>query len=77
MLKINAFVEFDTVNDRYVVTCVNVDTKEEADFHVNAIEAHDQKLHDDPETYAAMKAIDLFTRQQEQKEAANGADTRS
>lgn len=77
MLKINAFVEFDTANDRYVVTCVNMDTKEEADFHVNAIDAHQQNLYDDPETYAAMKGIELFTAQQEQKEAEHGADTRS
>jgi hypothetical protein len=69
MLKVNAFVEFDATKDRYVVTCVNVDTLEEAEFHVNSIEAQDQKIYDDPESYAAMKGIRLFT---EAHEGLNG-----
>lgn len=77
MLRINASVEFDFANDIYVVTCVNADTNEEATFHVNGVDAADQNIYADPESYAAMTGIKLFTAQQEEKEATNGADTRS
>lgn len=69
MLKVNAFVELDLAQNRYVVTCINVDTLEEVQFHVGYEEAQDQQIHDDPESYAAMKGIRLYT---EMAEGLNG-----
>jgi hypothetical protein len=68
MLKCNATVDLDVNKGIYTVT-VSGDNGITKDYLVAEIEAKDQRLYEDPEAYAAMKAIEIFVAQHEQKEA--------
>jgi hypothetical protein len=68
MLKCNATVDLDVKKGIYTVT-VTGDNGITRDYHVAEIDARDQTLYEDPEAYAAMKAIEIFVAQYEQKEA--------
>jgi hypothetical protein len=68
MLKCQAVIDFDVNKEIYTVTVVAEDGTT-AKYLVPFIEARDQKIQKDPETYAAMKAINIFMEQHEQKEA--------
>ena len=68
MLKCNATVDLDVNNGIYTVT-VTGDNGITRDYLVSEIDALDQKLYEDPETYAAMKAIEIFVAQHEKKDA--------
>jgi molybdopterin-binding protein len=68
MLKCNATVDLDVNKGIYTVT-VTGDNGITMDYRVSEIDARDQKLYEDPETYAAMKAIEIFVAQHEKKDA--------
>jgi len=68
MLKCNATVDLDVNKGIYTVT-VTGDNGITRDYLVSEIDALDQKLYEDPETYAAMKAIEIFVAQHEKKDA--------
>ena len=68
MLKCNATVDLDVNKGIYTVT-VTGDNGITRDYRVSEIDARDQKLYEDPETYAAMKAIEIFVAQHEKKDA--------
>jgi hypothetical protein len=68
MLKCNATVEHDVNKGIYTVT-VTGDNGITRDYLISEIEATQQTLYEDPEAYAAMKAIEIFVAQYEQKEA--------
>ena len=68
MLKCQAVIDFAVNKEIYTVTVVAEDGTT-AKYMVPFIEARDQKIQEDPETYAAMKAINIFMEQHEQKEA--------
>jgi hypothetical protein len=68
MLKCNATVDYDVNKGIYTVT-VTGDNGITRDYRVSQIDARDQKLYEDPEAYAAMKGIEIFMAQYEQKEA--------
>jgi len=68
MLKCSATVDFDVNKGIYTIT-VTGDNGITRDYHVSEIDARDQVIHADPESYAAMKGIRLFMEQYEEKEA--------
>ena len=68
MLKCQAIIDLDVNKEIYTVTVVAEDGST-AKYMIPYIEARDQKINTDPESYAAMKAINIFMEQHEQKEA--------
>jgi molybdopterin-binding protein len=68
MLKCNATVDLDVNKGIYTVT-VSGDNGITQDYLFAEIEAREQKIYEDPEAYAAMKAIEIFVAQHEQKDA--------
>ena len=69
MLKVQAIVDFDDKKQVYSVTCFSPDTDFEGSYKFTALEANEQQIYDDPQTFAAMTGIRLFT---EAAEAING-----
>lgn len=59
MLKCHAIVDLDLDKEIYTVT-VSGDNGVTEKFLVAYIDARDQTIHTDPESYAAMKCIRLF-----------------
>ena len=68
MLKCNATVDLDVNKGIYTVT-VSGDNGITQDYLFAEIEAREQKIYEDPEAYAAMKAIEIFVAQHEKKDA--------
>ena len=68
MLKCNATVDFDPHKGIYTVT-VTGENGVEKDYMITGVDAHDQTRYKDPMDYAAMKAIEIFVAQHEQKDA--------
>jgi hypothetical protein len=68
MLKCNATIDLDVNRGIYTVT-VSGDNGITRDYLFSEIEARDQKLYENPEDYAAMKAIEIFVAQHEKKDA--------
>ena len=64
----SAIVDLDVNKEIYTVT-VSGDNGVTTKYLVPYIEARDQKIHTDPETYAAMKSIEIFMAQHEKKDA--------
>lgn len=68
MLKCNAIVDLDVKKEIYTVT-VSGDNDVTEKYLIPYIEARDQVLYTDPESYAAMKGIELFVAHHEKKDA--------
>jgi hypothetical protein len=68
MLKCQAVIDLDLTKEIYTVT-VSGDNGVTEKYLVPYIEAQDQVIHTDPESYAAMKGIRLFMEQYEEKDA--------
>lgn len=68
MLKCNATIDLDVNKGIYTVT-VSGDNGITKDYLFAEIEVRDQRLYEDPEAYAAMKAIEIFVAQHEKKDA--------
>lgn len=68
MLKVQATIDLDVNKEIYTVTVVG-DNGVTEKYLIPYIEARDQKRYTDPETYAAMKSIEIFMDKHEKKEA--------
>lgn len=69
MLKCHAFLSLDVNKEIYTVT-VSGDNGVTEEYLIPYIEARDQVRYTDPESYAAMKGIELFVAKHEKKDAA-------
>jgi hypothetical protein len=69
MLRVSATVDFDDKNQIYLVTVISPDCDMEGSYKFTAVEAESQTIYSDPNSFAAMTGIRLFT---EAAEAING-----